>query len=286
MEKRKSYTLPLYDRSIELGTKTCVVGILNITPDSFSDGGKFFDLDLAVQQAHKMVEEKVDIIDIGAESTRPGSMPVSADEEIKRLVPLIEQLRKETGVRDVPVSIDTYKAEVAEALLDRGAHLINDISGLRFDSRMAGVVARYNAAVILMHIKGTPRDMQKKPCYQQLIPEIIDYWQESIHQALEAGISPDRIIVDPGIGFGKTLLHNLEIIRRLGEFQPLDKPIMLGPSRKSFIGQVLDLPVGDRLEGTAAVVAAGIMNGAHLVRVHDVQAMVRVARMVDAVLKE
>ncbi|MEW5803491.1 MAG: dihydropteroate synthase [bacterium] len=281
MAKRKKYTLPLHDRTILLGTRTCIMGILNITPDSFSDGGRYFALDQAIQRAQRMVEDGADIIDIGAESTRPGSLPVPAEEEIRRLLPLVVHLRKESGV---PLSIDTYKAGVAQALLDEGVHLINDISGLAFDPRMASLVARYKAAVALMHIQGTPRDMQKNPHYQHLVPEITSYLQHSIDLALKAGIAPERIMVDPGIGFGKTVLHNLEIIQKLDQFQSLDKPILLGPSRKSFIGKILDLPVEDRLEGTAAAVAAGIMNGAHLVRVHDVRAMVRVARVVDAIM--
>ena len=281
MEKREKYTLLLHDRAIQLGARTCIMGILNVTPDSFSDGGKYFDPDQAIRRACQMAEEGADIIDIGAESTRPGSVPVPAEEEIRRILPLVEHLRREVSV---PLSIDTYKAQVAEALLDRGVHLINDISGLRFDPAMAGVVARYNAAVALMHIQGTPRDMQKNPSYQHLLPEITAYLRQSIDLAVAAGIRPERIMVDPGLGFGKTLLHNLEIIQKLDEFQSLDKPILFGPSRKSFIGKILDLPVEDRLEGTAAVVAAGIMHGAHLVRVHDVRAMVRVARMVDAIM--
>ncbi|MEW6380981.1 MAG: dihydropteroate synthase [bacterium] len=282
MEKRKEYSLVLHDRTIRLGSRTCIMGILNVTPDSFSDGGQFLGRDQAIRRAGQMVEEGADIIDIGAESTRPGSMPISAEEEIARLKPLISHLRKEIPV---PLSIDTYKAAVAQAMLDEGVHLINDISGLRFDPQMAAVVGRFKAAVVLMHIQGTPRDMQKNPFYQHLIPEIADYLHQSIETALEAGILSEQIIVDPGIGFGKTLLHNLEIIQRLGEFRSLDKPVLLGPSRKSFIGKVLDLPVEDRIEGTAAAVAAGIMNGAHLVRVHDVKAMVRVARMMDAILE-
>jgi len=281
MEKRKQYALLLHDRTIRLGARTCIMGILNITPDSFSDGGKYFGLDQAIQRAHQMVEEGADIIDIGAESTRPGSLPVPAEEEIQRLLPLVSHLRKKITV---PLSIDTCKAQVAEAVLDQGVHLINDISGLRFDPAMPKVVAKYKAAVVLMHIQGTPRDMQKKPHYQHLIPEISDYLRQSIDMALEAGILPERIMVDPGIGFGKTLIHNLEIIQKLYEFQSLDKPILFGPSRKAFIGKILDLPVEDRLEGTAAAVAAGIMNGGHMVRVHDARAMVRVARVVDAVL--
>lgn len=281
MSKRKKYTLRLPDRIIDLGKKTCLMGILNLSPDSFYDGGQFSNLSQVVQRAHQMVAEGVDIIDIGAESTRPGSMPVPAAEEIQRLVPVVKRLREEVPV---PISIDTYKAQTARAVLDLGIHMINDISGLHFDSQMAQCIAEYKAPVILMHIQGTPRDMQKNPFYRHLIPEIMDYLQEGINKAREAGIPEDKIIIDPGIGFGKTLAHNLDIIHRLTEFQSLDKPILLGPSRKSFIGKVLDLPAAERLEGTAAAVAIGIMNGAHIVRIHDVKAMLRVARIADAIL--
>jgi len=280
-QKRKIYTLRLHDRSMHLGIKTHIMGILNLSPDSFYDGEQFTDLPQVVQKAHQMVKEGADIIDIGAESTRPGSTPVPAEEQIRRLVPVVKRLRKEVPV---PLSIDTYKAQVAKTVLDLGIHIINDISGLHFDSQMATVLACYKAPVILMHIQGTPREMQKNPQYRHLIPEITRYLQKGINKALEAGISEDQLIIDPGIGFGKTLTHNLEIIQRLTEFQSLDKPILLGPSRKSFIGNVLDLPAAERLEGTAAAVAIGITAGAHIMRVHDVKAMVRVARMADAIL--
>lgn len=265
---------------LELFTRTHVMGILNVTPDSFSNGGKYLNLRDAVQRAQEIVAEGADIIDVGGESTRPGSLPISPSEEIKRVVPVVERLAQ---TLDVPISVDTYKSEVARQALEAGAHLINDISGLRFDPQMAGVVAEYGAPVVVMHIKGTPRDMQQNPTYRDLLSEIAAYLRKSIELATVAGISREKVIIDPGIGFGKTAQYNLKIIRRLRELTSLGQPILIGPSRKSFIGQVLDLPVEERLEGTAAAVALSILNGAHLVRVHDVKEMVRVARMTDAI---
>ncbi|MBI4687830.1 MAG: dihydropteroate synthase [Nitrospirae bacterium] len=257
------------------------MGIVNITPDSFSDGGLFLGKDKAVEHALHMVEEGADIIDIGGESTRPGAEAVSAKEEIRRVVPVIEALRKKINV---PLSIDTYKSEVAEAALRAGADIVNDISGLRFDRKMPAVIAKHKAPVVIMHIKGTPKNMQAKPAYKALIPEIMDYLREGIEIARDAGISDDKIIIDPGIGFGKTLEYNLEIIRRLNEFSGFQKPILLGPSRKSFIGKILgDLPSSERLEGTLATVTAAILNGANIVRVHDVRPTARAAKIADAI---
>ncbi|NOZ68721.1 MAG: dihydropteroate synthase, partial [Deferribacteres bacterium] len=225
------------------------MGILNITPDSFYDGGRFFNRAGAVEQALRMQEEGADIIDIGGESTRPGAAKIPVREEIRRVVPVIEAL---SGKLKIPISVDTCKSRVAEAALSAGASIINDISGLRFDPKMAGVAAAAKAPVVIMHIRGTPADMQKNPVYKALIPEITDYLHEGIAIARQAGIPDDMIIIDPGIGFGKTVEHNLEIIRRLNEFTGFEKPILLGPSRKSFIGRILgDLPAAERLEGTA-----------------------------------
>jgi len=257
------------------------MGILNVTPDSFSDGGLYFDKGRAIQHALRMEYEGADIIDIGGESTRPGSEAIPVQEEIRRVVPVIESLARKVKV---PISIDTYKSAVAEAAISAGASMVNDISGLRFDPKMPEVVAKNKVPVVIMHIKGTPKDMQKNPTYKALIPEIMDYLREGIAIARRAGIPDDKIIIDPGIGFGKTVEHNLEIIRRLHEFTGFEKPILLGPSRKSFIGKILDdLPVMERLEGTAAAVAIGIFNGANIVRVHDVKAIVRVARIAEAI---
>jgi len=265
----------------DFSKRTYVMGILNITPDSFSDGGIYFDKKTAVDHALRMQEEGADMIDIGGESTRPGAAKVSVKEEIRRVVPVIEAL---AGRVKVPVSIDTCKSEVAIAALSAGASIVNDISGLRFDKKMAETVSRHKVPVVIMHIKGTPENMQKGPDYEALIPEIVDYLRGGIELAREAGIDDNRIIIDPGIGFGKKVEHNLEIIKRLNEFTGLGKPILLGPSRKAFIGRISGgLPAAERLEGTAAAVAVGIFNGANIIRVHDVKEMVRVARVADAI---
>lgn len=267
--------------NLDFSKRTFIMGILNITPDSFSDGGLFLNKGLAVEHALKMQADGADIIDIGGESTRPGAEKVSVEEEIKRVVPAIEAI---AGVVKVPISIDTYKSAVAVAALSAGASIVNDISGLRFDPKMPKVVAKHKAPVIIMHIKGTPENMQEKPEYKALIPEIIDYLYEGIVIAREAGISDDMIILDPGIGFGKTVEHNLEIIKRLNEFTGFEKPILLGHSRKSFIGKLLgDIPVSERIEGTAAAAAIGIFNGANIIRVHDVKEMARVSKIADRI---
>jgi len=257
------------------------MGILNVTRDSFSDGGLYFDKSAAIKRALQMVEEGADIIDIGGESTRPGAEPVTVEEELRRTIPVIEVLAKEINV---PISIDTYKSEVAEKALDVGASIVNDISGLRFDPEMAKVVSDYKVPVVIMHIKGRPKDMQQNPVYEALVPEIMDYLRKGIRLAKESGVSEDKIIIDPGIGFGKTFNYNLEIINNLHEFTLLEKPILIGPSRKAFIGKILgNVSETDRLEGTSAAVAISIMNGANIIRVHDIKEMVRVARVADAI---
>lgn len=269
-------------KTLDFGRRTYIMGALNVTPDSFSDGGKFFKVDDAVAQAKKMLAEGADIIDIGGESTRPGASPVSVEEEKRRILPVIEKLAKET---DALISIDTQKSEVAEATLKLGAHLVNDISALHHDKNMAKVCAEFNVPVVLMHMQGTPQTMQQNPVYQDLIPELISYLTESIELAKKAGISEGRVIVDPGIGFGKTVEHNLEILKRLRELKVLGRPILIGTSRKSLMGGVLGLPVEERLEGTSATVAVSIANGADIVRVHDVKEMSRVAKMADAIVR-
>jgi len=257
------------------------MGILNVTPDSFSDGGRHFDKASAIRRAYEMVEEGADIIDVGGESTRPGSEPVPLQEEIDRTIPVIEEISKKIKV---PVSIDTYKAEVARRALDAGASIVNDISGLRFDPEMPKVVSQYKVPVVIMHIKGMPKDMQANPIYEALIPEITDYFRESIRLAVESGITEDKIIIDPGIGFGKTFDHNLEIIKNLREFTLLEKPLLVGVSRKAFIGKILgDAPVSERLEGSEAAAAISILNGANIIRVHDVKEMKKVALVADAI---
>jgi dihydropteroate synthase len=273
--------LTFKDFSFDFSEKTFIMGILNITPDSFSDGGSFIKADTAVEHAINMVEEGADIIDIGGESTRPGSDAITVSEELERVIPVIEKL---SGRIRVPISIDTYKAGVAQKAIDAGASIVNDISGLRSDPDMPGVVSRNEVPVVIMHIKGTPKNMQTNPIYGNLIEEIIEYLGESIAIAEKAGIHDEKIIVDPGIGFGKTFEDNLEIIKELSKFKRLGKPLLIGTSRKAFIGKVLgDAPVGDRVEGTSAAVAISIMNGADIVRVHDVKEMKRVAIVSDAI---
>lgn len=257
------------------------MGILNVTPDSFSDGGIYLNIKNALKHVKRMAAEGVDIIDVGGESSRPGAEPVSLKEELKRIIPVIKFIAKETNV---PISIDTYKAEVAKEAVEAGASIINDISGLRFDPKMVGVAAKAGVPVVIMHMKGTPRNMQNRPVYKDVVKEILTFFRERISFAINNGIRKSSIIVDPGIGFGKTVRHNLEIINRLSEFRVLGAPILLGPSRKSFIGKILNATVDKRLEGTAAAVAIGIANGANILRVHDIKAMCDVAKIADAII--
>ena len=268
---------------LPLGERTLLMGILNVTPDSFSEPGLFLDKNKAIEHARLMVDQGADIIDIGGESTRPGAEPVAADEEKRRVIPVIEAL---AGQLNVPISIDTSKADVAAAALEAGAAIVNDVTALAGDPAMASVCAESDAGLILMHMRGKPRTMQDNPLYTDLISEITGFLSERIGVAVNAGVAREKILVDPGIGFGKTPGHNLEIIKRLAELKSLGSPLVLGVSRKSTIGMVLGgLPVDERLEGTAAAVAIGILNGADIVRVHDVEVMARVARMTDAIIK-
>lgn len=266
-------------KTLEIGNRTLIMGILNVTPDSFSDGGKFFDTKEAVKRAREMIEEGADIIDIGGASSRPNSEIADEEEEIKRVVPVVKELVKE----DVIISIDTFRGKVAHACLDLGAHIINDIGRLQLDDKLLPVLAEYKAPVILMHNRMQFREGEP---YEDLISDIIVELQESVDQALAAGIEKDQIIIDPGIGFGKTVAENRLIVKRLWEFKSMGFPILLGASRKSFIGKTLNLEVDDRLEGSLAVATMGIMNGADIVRVHDVKATKRIALMTDAVIRE
>jgi len=267
-----------------LSTRTLVMGILNVTPDSFSDGGKFADAGAAVKCGVEMAANGADVIDVGGESTRPGSRAVTVEEEIKRTVPVIRELSRSV---DAPVSIDTYKARIAEAALDAGASIVNDISAGTFDAAMLPLVAKRKCPAILMHMKGTPGDMQKNPVYGDLMAEISGFLRGRVEAYVAAGVDERILMVDPGFGFGKTVQHNLELLRRLTELKSLGRPIVIGTSRKSTIGKVLDdLPVDERAEGTAATVALSIANGADIVRVHDVKQMRRVARMSDAIVRE
>ncbi len=275
--------MPASLKSIKFGEfdilldRTIIMGILNLTPDSFSDGGLFMDKDKAVAHARKMIEDGADIIDIGGESTRPGSDSVSKEDELARVLPVIESISKEL---DVPISIDTYKPKVAEQCLESGAHIINDISGLR-DKEMAKVAKKYGAPVVIMHMKGEPKNMQSNPVYKNAVVEIKNFLAERVKEAKKFGI--ENIIIDPGIGFGKTTEHNLQILKNLDKFKELGCPIIVGPSRKSFIGNITGLPVNERLEGTLASIAISILNGADIVRVHDVKECKRAAMIADAI---
>lgn len=282
MPIKKKYLLSSRNKTLILGENTTIMGIVNCTPDSFSDGGQFQSPEDAATYAFKLTKEGADIVDIGGESTRPGSDPVSESEELERVIPVIEQIRK---VSDVWISIDTCKANVAHRAVEVGADMINDISGLRLDSKMAGVAAAANVPVIAMHILGNPKTMQEKPVYDDVVKTVFDYFSERIYTLVNQGIKKANIIIDPGIGFGKTTEHNLTLLNYLSVLSKLDMPILVGPSRKSFLGNILALSVDNLLEGTAAAVALSINRGAHIVRVHDVKEMVRVSRVTDAIIK-
>lgn len=274
------FTIPCRTKTLKLGGKTLIMGTINVTPDSFSDGGVFFQPDRAVARALEMVQEGADLIDIGGESARPGSKAIDPQEELSRIIPVIKKVATET---DTPISVDTRKARVAREALEAGGQIVNDISALRSDPEMAGVVASYEAPVVLMHMLGTPETMQQDIHYVSLFSEIIQYLTESMDLACRAGIDLEKIIIDPGIGFGKTVDHNLAIIKHLSQFRILGRPILIGTSRKSFIGKILHLDVNQREEGTIASIAASILNGAHIVRVHNVRNAVRAARITDAI---
>ncbi|MCD6586636.1 MAG: dihydropteroate synthase [Desulfobacteraceae bacterium] len=284
----KQYTLSWQNHSLELGEHTRIMGILNITPDSFSDGGKFFALDTALAQAKQMIAEGADIIDIGGESSRPFSAPVSIEEETRRVVPVIEHLAKNIST---PISIDTTKSVVARRAISAGASIINDISALKLDPNMAEVASKNDVLLILMHMKGTPSDMQMAPAYDDLMGEIKGFLADAIFRAEKAGVLKNKIIIDPGIGFGKTVQHNLYLINNLNEFQDLNVPVLLGPSRKAFIRKILvqddktePKPEHPLVEtGTQATVTAGIIAGAHIVRVHNVANTCATVQLVDAI---
>jgi len=261
------------------------MGVLNVTPDSFSDGGEHLDPEAAIARAWKMAQDGAHVIDVGGESSRPGSDPVGADDEMRRVIPVIRAIAGSggSGGPGLPVSIDTTKASVADAAMRAGASIINDISGMTFDADMPRVAAEHGAAVIVMHMRGKPRTMQQDIRYDDLLGEIERFFLERIEAAVCAGVREELIMIDPGIGFGKTVEHNLEIIRELGRFRSFGRPVVIGPSRKAFIGKILDLPVGERLEGTLAAVVMAIANGAGMVRVHDVREAARAARVADSI---
>jgi len=277
--QRQRFIIVAGEHRLELGRQTLVMGILNVTPDSFSDGGVYFDKDAAVEQCVRMEEKGADIIDIGGESTRPGAEPVSLEEEIDRVCPVSEAASARIGV---PISIDTCKPEVAARAIEAGARIINDIFALR-QQGMVEVAVEHGLPVILMHMKGTPKDMQKNPVYDDLMGEIIGFLRERIVFAEQNGMSRDSIIIDPGIGFGKTVDHNFEILARLDELRNLNAPVLVGPSRKSFIGKTLNLEIDQRLMGTASACCAAVLKGAHIVRVHDVSEMKQALEIADRI---
>ncbi len=281
--EQSRFILKTSRREMILGEKTLIMGILNITPDSFSDGDVYFDAQKAVERAVQMEEEGADIIDIGGESSRPGALEVTSRREISRVVPIVEKL---SGKLKIPISVDTTKSRVAEKSLEAGAEIINDISALNGDKKMASVISKASAALILMHMRGRPADMQAGDLsYQDLMQEIIDFLKAGFRKAVAAGIDGNRIVVDPGIGFGKTYADNCKIINKLEELQTLGLPLLIGTSRKAFIGNITGGSPGERIEGTAATVSAAIIKGCHIVRVHDVAAMKKVAMMTDAIAR-
>ncbi len=288
-------SLTIKNQTFTWGARTYVMGILNLTPDSFSGDGLLANDDAlaaSLKQAHQFVEAGADILDVGGESTRPGSEPVSVEDELARVIPVIQALI--TQLPNTLISIDTYKAKVAQAALEAGAHIVNDVWGLRADPDLAVVVKQFDAPVILMHNRSNPASVEVRkqlgnayigPEYDDLLEDVKRELMESVELAFRAGISKEKMILDPGIGFGKTVSQNLELINRLGEIRDLGYPVLLGPSRKSFIGYALDLPPEQRLEGTAATISVGIARGADIIRVHDVKEMMRIARMTDALVR-
>lgn len=286
MSLRRVFRLPLCSRTLVLGRRTLVMGVLNVTPDSFSDGGKYFTLPRAVKAALAMERAGADILDIGAESTRPGSSGITAAEELARLLPVLDALRRKLTI---PISIDTQKANVAEIAIGAGGKILNDISGLKNDPRIAEVAARHHVPLILMHMRGTPRTMQKLAFARDVVRDVAAGLRRSIAIARRAGVRRSQIILDPGIGFGKSFAQNYELLAELPRLAKLGYPLLVGTSRKGFIGATLatagkPAPAGERMWGTAATVTASILNGAHIVRVHDVAEMAQVARVSDALL--
>jgi dihydropteroate synthase len=286
LNPRGRFRLKLRSGELPVGEHTVLMGVLNVTPDSFSDGGKFFDVKRAVQHALAMQRDGADIIDIGAESTRPGSVGVSAAEELRRLLPVLQALH---GKLKIPISVDTQKAAVAELALGAGAEIVNDISGLRSDPDLARVAAEYGAPLILMHMRGTPRTMQKGPFARDVMRDVLSGLRKSIATAKKLGVKQSQIVIDPGIGFGKSYSQNYELLAKLPELAKLGYPVMVGTSRKGFLGATLakngkSAPAEERIFATAATVAACILNGAHIVRAHDVAEMKPVALTIDALL--
>ncbi len=286
MIRRKLFRLKLNSRTLVLGERTLVMGVLNVTPDSFSDGGKFLQPESAIEQAFAIERAGADLLDIGGESTRPGSVETSASEELDRILPVLEALR---GRLKIPISVDTRRASVAELAIRAGAELVNDVSGLRSDPRIAEVAARHRVPLILMHMRGEPRTMQERGFARDVMKDVMQGLRKSVVVARKAGIAKSQIIVDPGIGFGKSFAQNYELLEKLPQLAKLGYPILVGTSRKGFLGATLardgkPAPPEERIWGTAATVTASILSGAHIVRVHDVLEMVQVVRVADCVL--
>ena len=276
----KRYVIKTRHGIIDAGQKTLLMGIINVTPDSFYDGGKRLNSDRAVADSMVLSEAGADIIDIGGESTRPEARPVSVEEELERVLPVIKGVRRATKV---PISIDTYKAEVAQAALIEGADIVNDISALRFDPQMAAVVAREKVPIVLMHMQGTPKTMQVEPCYHDVLQEVQNFLTGQVRFAIEAGVERENIIIDPGIGFGKTLDHNLTLLRNLPVLASIGQPLLVGASRKAFIGKILGAEPDERLEGSLAAAIVAAWGGAQIIRVHDVRETRKAIRVVDAI---
>ena len=283
----KSGKITIRNKAFEWGKRTYLMGVLNVTPDSFSDGGDYYTIESALAQAENMVKSGVDIMDIGGQSTRPGAAEISLEEEIDRVIPLVQVLRQKAEIfGSVPISVDTTRAQVAKAAVEAGADIINDISGATFDSEMLSTVAQLKVPIILMHIRGTPQTMQKLTDYRDLIGEIREFLESRIAEAVAAGIDKSHIILDPGIGFAKNYSQNLEILQQLAKFRCLDCPILVGVSRKSFIGHILNQPLAkQRIWGTAAACTGAIANSADILRVHDVREMHDVCLVADAIFR-
>lgn len=265
---------------LEFARRTLIMGIINVTPDSFFDGGRRYDPDTAIGDGVAMAANGADIVDVGGESTRPGAQPISEDEELARVLPVVRGLRRQLRV---PISIDTYKSRIARAALDAGADIVNDISALRFDPAMASLVVAEKVPVVLMHMQGTPRTMQREPQYNDVVREVRDFLAAQLYEAMDAGVAQDMIVIDPGFGFGKTLEHNLQLLRGLPVLAALGRPVLVGVSRKTFIGKILNLEPAERLEGSLAAAVAAVLAGARIVRVHDVVETCKAVRIADAI---
>lgn len=282
-ENKKTRELTIGSQKFNLNRDVLIMGILNVTPDSFYDGGYYFEKEKAYKRVETIISEGADIIDVGGMSTRPGSLPVDTSEEIKRIIPVIEYINKN---HNILISADTYRSETALRAIASGAHMINDISGLSMDKGMADVIRKNNVSLVIMHMKGTPENMQENPEYENVIDEIYDYLEDKANTAVNSGIKPEKIIVDPGIGFGKATEHNLKIINKVREFKMLGYPVLIGVSRKSFIGNVLDLPVEERLEGSLAASVCSVMEGVNILRVHDVKETIKAVKIAKSIIDE